>query len=320
MIEPRSKDIVLPSPLRRGDGVALVSPAYRAPMESVEATAEVLRGWGFEPVVGAHAARLEAGRYAGTEQERLADLRSAFGDPQIKAILCNRGGYGTLRLLESLRGEDFSAAPKWLIGYSDITTLLAMETCAGVAGIHGPMCTHIGPAGGGDRSSLLLRDLLLGEVPCYELPAHPQNRPGKAFGTLVGGNLCTFVPLLGTWADPTLEGPFVLFVEEVEESMHHIDRLFCMLRLRGVLERCAGVVLGDFTDCGAEFDYGSVEAMLLRFLEPYDIPVLCGFPAGHGTENLPLVMGAPVTVEVRGDGASLRFDIPLRQRTVCVSD
>ncbi len=160
---------------------------------------------------------------------------------------------------------------------------------------------------GQDESCLRLHDLLLGTVPAYKLPPHPLSRPGKASGTLVGGNLSTLVPLLETWADVTRRDGFILFIEEIEESMHHIDRMLHMLLLRGLAKRCRGIILGDFTGCAGEFTYGSVEEMIMRFLPDWGVPVLCGFPAGHGEVNLPLVMGAQATLEVRGDGAGLDF-------------
>ena len=170
-----------------------------------------------------------------------------------------------------------------------------------------------------------MRDLLLGKVPCYEVPVHKQNIEGRASGVLVGGNLCTFVPNLGSQADATQGKDLILFVEEVEESMHNIDRQMRILQMNGVLDRCKGIVLGEFTDCGTEFKDASgqtmsVEAMLHPLLEAYHIPVLCGFPGGHGDVNLPLVMGAPVTIDVRPDGATLQFDIDGEQRDVFTSD
>lgn len=306
----RTLTCTAPPSLQRGDRIALVSPSYLAPMDNITRTAEILREWGFEPVIGPNVGKLDAGQYAGTLEERVSDLRWALQDPGIKAILCNRGGYGTIQLLERLRPRDFAASPKWLIGFSDITTLLEMQNSAGLMAIHGPMCKQIARSGGEDEGSRALHGLLLGKHPHYELPPHPLNRPGTATGVLVGGNLCTFAANLDSWADTTRFDHLVLFIEEVEESMHHIDRLFQMLRLRGVLERCEAVILGEFTGCGAEFDYGSVEAMLLNYLKDYNIPVLCGFPAGHGDDNRPLVMGAPVRVVVRPDGAILHFNTP----------
>ena len=128
------------------------------------------------------------------------------------------------------------------------------------------------------------------------------------------------VPNVGSQADATKGKDLILFVEEVGESMHNIDRQMRILQMNGVLDRCKGVVLGEFTDCGSEFTYESVEAMLHELLVKYDIPVLCGFPAGHDDVNLPLVMGAPVTIDVRNDGATLQFDIEGVQREVNTAD
>ena len=185
--------------------------------------------------------------------------------------------------------------------------------------IHGTMSSFLA-AGGTDATSTLMRDLLMGQVPRYELPAHPQNIIGQAKGVLVGGNLCTFAPNLGTQADATKADDIILFIEEVGESMHNIDRQFNILAMNGVLDRCKGVILGSFVSCGNEFEYESVEAMLHPYLTAYNIPVMCGFPAGHDDINLPLVMGAPVTMDVRADGATLQFDIEGQQTEVHTSN
>ena len=136
----------------------------------------------------------------------------------------------------------------------------------------------------------------------------------------MGGNLCTFVPNLGSQADATKGKDIILFVEEVGESMHNIDRQMRVLQMNGVLDRCKGIVLGEFTSCGSEFTYESVEAMLHELLKAYNIPVMCGFPGGHGDVNLPLVMGAKVTLDVRADGATLQFNFDGEQQQVNTAD
>ena len=309
---------VAPAYLKPGDKVALVSPSYYSSMETALAAADTLRSWGYVPVIGPNVGKKYLEHYAGTVEERLADIRWALNDPDIKAILCLRGGYSTLHLVEGLPLKKLTASPKWLIGYSDITTLLSMEACAGVMSIHGVMGCNITGSGSihGEQSRMLLRDLLKGQVPRYELPAHKENILGRASGTLVGGNLATFAPLLGTQADAIGKTDIILFVEEVEETYHNIDRLFNMLKMSGVLAHCKGIILGDFTDCKNDVGYESVEAMLREYIAPYNIPLLCGFPAGHEKVNLPLVIGAPVTMDVRADGATLSFDIPGKQKTV----
>lgn len=309
-----------PDYLKAGDKVALISPSYFTPMENVEKTANVLRSWGLEPVIGPNVGKVVDGKYAGTVAERISDIRWALSDPDVKAILCNRGGYGTIQLIDQLLLSEVSAARKWIVGFSDISTLHGLWTRAGVMSIHGTMSSFLAK-GGTDATSTLMRDLLMGSVPRYEVPAHAQNIEGRASGTLVGGNICTFAPNLGTQADATKGNDLILFVEEVEESMHNIDRQMRILQMNGVLSRCKGIILGEFTDCGTEFKDAndktiSVEAMLHDLLAPYNIPVLCGFPGGHGDINLPLVMGAPVTIDVSTDGATLQFDIDGEQQTV----
>ena len=308
-----------PDYLKAGDKVALISPSYFTPMENVEKTADVLRSWGLEPVIGPNVGKVVDGRYAGTVAERVSDIRWALRDPDIKAIICNRGGYGTIQLIDELTLDELKASPKWLVGFSDISTLHGLLTRAGVMSIHGTMSSFLAK-GGTDATSTLMRDLLLGKVTRYELPTHPQNVTGKASGVLVGGNICTFAPNLGSQADATMGKDLILFVEEVEESMHNIDRQMRILQMNGVLDRCKGIVLGEFTDCGKEFTYESVEAMLHEMLKEYNIPVLCGFPGGHGDVNLPLVMGANVTIDVRPDGATLQFNIEGDQQQINTAD
>ena len=301
--------MIQPPFLQKGDKIALISPSYHTPMENVDTAAMILREWGFEPVVGPNVGKEYRGKYAGTPQERLSDLEWALRDPGIKAILCNRGGYGTIHLTTLLPQSLIAANPKWIIGFSDITTLHGIAARAGVMSIHATMCSLMAKSQGLGPTNTLLRDILLGTVPVYEAPAHPQSIPGHAAGTLAGGNLCTFTPLLGTDADATLGHDIILFIEEVEEDMSHIDRLINTLLLGGVFDRCAGVILGEFTDCKANLDYSSVEEMVCSYLKDRSIPVLCGFPAGHGDVNLPLLMGAPVTLDVTASGATLSFGV-----------
>lgn len=301
-----------PAYLKPGDKVALISPSYYCSVETAFQAADTLRSWGFVPLIGPNVGKQFMEHYAGTVEERLADLRWALRDPDIKAIICLRGGYSTLHLVEGLSLKELAASPKWLIGYSDITTLLSMEVCAGVMSIHGVMGSNIAnqDSVAVQQSCTVLRNLLQGQVPRYELSARKENIPGRASGTLVGGNLATFAPLLGTQVDAIGKNDIILFVEEVEETYHNIDRLFNMLKMSGVLAHCKGIVLGGFTDCKNDVGYESVEAMLREYILPYNIPLLCGFPAGHEKLNLPIVIGTTVTMEVRADGATLIFDIP----------
>ena len=309
-----------PDFLKPGDKIALISPSFYTSQENVEAASKILREWGFEPVVGPNVGKEYLGAYAGTLEERLSDLEWALRDRSIKVILCNRGGYGTIQMVGELPLKKLAAHPKWLIGFSDITTLHGMENRAGVMSIHGTMCSLMAKSKGQGMTNTLLRDLLFGTVPEYEVPAHPLNQTGRATGTLVGGNLYTFTPVLGTEADATLAQDIILFIEEVEENLSHIDRQINTLLLNGVFDRCKGVILGEFTDCEANLEYDSVEEMICSYLKDYNIPVLCGFPAGHDDVNLPLIMGAPVTLDVTASGATLSFNVEGKKKVVNTAD
>ena len=310
---------VQPAFLKAGDKVALISPSYYTPASTLQNAANVVRSWGLVPVLGPNSDKQLDGKYAGTPEQRASDVRWAVNDPEIKAIICNRGGYGSIQLINLLNTDEIQASPKWIVGYSDISTLHGLWNSAEVMSLHGTMSTFFA-SGGTTKTITMMRDFLLGIVPRYELPAHAQSIQGHAKGVLVGGNVCTFAPNIGTQADATRFDSLILFVEEVGESMHNVDRQMRILQLNGVLDRCCGVILGDFAGCGSEFTFPSCEAMLHEMLAPYHIPVLCGFPAGHGSMNLPLVMGARVTLDVRSNGATVQFNIDGTQQTVRTAD
>ncbi len=306
-----------PAYLNPGDKVAIISPAYNSPMEEIEKAAKTIEEWGFKPVIGPNSGKKHAGQYAGTVEERISDLRWALEDPEIKAIICSRGGYGTLQMVDKMTLKDFSSSPKWLVGFSDISTLLNMEACAGVMGIHGAMGLNLARKQDQkefDTSTSMLRFMLQGIIPNYEIVPHPMNLKGNASGILIGGNLSTIAPLLATQADYFSNNNFILLVEEVDETFHNIDRLFNTLKLSGVLAQCKGVILGDFTNCRADLGYESAESLIRGYIEPYKIPLICGFPAGHGSLNLPLLIGAPTTMNVTDSGATLLFDIPCKSK------
>ena len=299
-----------PAFLKKGDKIALLSPSYTTPDSNIQKTADVIREWGFEPVIGKNVDKLDAGKFAGTVEERASDFRAALKDTSIKAILCNRGGYGTIQLVDLIDPKLIQENPKWVIGYSDITTLHAMQTKAGIASIHGTMSSSIAKTGGDEDNSKLLRDLLKGDVPVYKVPSHKYNQNGTAKGILVGGNMSTFVPLIGASDIDVFQNEgIILFMEEIGENLRNIDRMFYSIELHGVMENVKGVILGEFVDSGTDLDYESAEAMLSKYLKKYDIPVMCGFPAGHDDVNLPIVMGAEVQMKVTDDGAMLAFDI-----------
>jgi muramoyltetrapeptide carboxypeptidase len=179
------------------------------------------------------------------------------------------------------------------------------------------MSSFIAENAGKDDNSTLLRDLLKGTVPTYKVPSHKFNQKGHGEGVLVGGNMATFVPLVGASdIDVFSNDGIILFLEEVGESLHNIDRMFNTLELHGVMENVKGVILGEFVSSGMDQDFESTEEMLSKYLKKYDIPVLCGFPAGHDDLNVPIVMGAMVTLDVDKNGGTVAFNIDGEKKTV----
>ena len=302
----QGKKIVQPPYLKAGDKIALVSPAYWVPQEALMQAAETIRGWGLQPIIGPHTNNLNVNAYAGTADERAADLLWALEDDSIKAVICSRGGYGSIHLLNRIPQEYFQQHPKWLIGHGDITMLLYAIAFAGVMCIHGPMAFQI--AGGQEPATSIIRNMLFGTLPQYIIPSHPYNRCGHAAGILVGGNLSSYSAVAGTKIYLAAKHDIILFIEEVEESLHNIDRLFYMLRLQYDFERVKGIVFGTFSSIKYDLQYGSVEQMLVAHLHEYEIPVCCGFPVGSNS-CIPLIEGAPCTLDVSIDKAVLSYNM-----------
>ena len=302
----QGKKIVQPSFLEKGDKVALVSPAYWVPQEALEQASEAIKSWGLQPVIGPHTNSLNVDAYAGTADERAADLLWALEDDTIKAVVCSRGGYGTIHLLNRIPQECYQQHPKWFIGHGDITTLLYTIVGAGVMCIHGPMAFQM--ASGQEPASSITRNILFGTVPQYKILGNPYNRIGHAEGILVGGNLSSYSSIAGTKYRLPSKQDIILFIEEVEEPLHNIDRLFYMLRLQLDFERVKGIIFGTFNSIKYDLQYGSVEQMLIAHLHDYDIPVCCGFPVGSNS-CIPLIEGAPCSLDVTTEKAVLTYNI-----------
>lgn len=302
----QGKKIIQPPYLEAGDKVALVSPAYWVPQEALQQAAEVMKSWGLQPVIGPHTNSLNVNAYAGTANERAADLIWALEDDTIKAVVCSRGGYGSIHLLNRIATDCYQQHPKWIIGHGDITILLSTIASAGLMSIHGPMAFQI--ASCQEPATSLTRNILFGTLPQYKIPSNPYNLVGHAEGILVGGNLSSYSAITGTKFHLPFKQDVILFIEEVEESLHSIDRLFYMLRLQLDFERVKGIIFGTFSSIKYDLQYGSVEQMLIAHLHEYEIPICCGFPVGSNS-CIPLIEGAPCSLDVAADKAVLTYNI-----------
>ena len=299
------EQIIFPSPLTKGDKIAIISPASHILPDYVDGACNAIAQMGFQPVVSNHC-KGQCGGYSGTIEQRLADFLEALHNPEVKAILCSRGGYGVVHLLEYLSADDIAENAKWLIGFSDISALHAAMVASGVASIHASMAKHLTQFGDDDEATVALFNILQGKLPTYQTPSHAFNKPGTASGTLTGGNMAVLCGLLDTDFDLLSRGD-ILFIEDVGEEVYKIERMLYNLRLSGVLPMIKGLIVGRFTDYRNPDGNGdSMEQMVKRMVEPYDIPVAFDFPVGHVDENMPLIEGAQVTLTV-ADTVTLQF-------------
>ncbi len=309
--KPPGHSLVRPPRLRAGDAVAVVSPSGPVAPDRLAAGVDVLTSWGLDVRVGAHAAgRLDRFAYLSADDEtRAAELTDAWCDPEVRAVVCARGGYGAQRMVDLLDWPALAAAgPKVLLGFSDVTTLhQAFGARLGLSTLHGPVVSSLGRADEPTRTHL--RSMLLDPVAGTSLTPVPATAlvPGAAEGVLVGGNLALLAAGVGTPGTMTAAGSIVV-LEDVAEDLYRVDRLLTQLLRSGWFDGVLGVVLGDFTDCGSP---AAVHDLALDRLGPLGVPVLAGVPFGHETRNLAFPLGVPAVLDADAGTLVLR-DAALR--------
>lgn len=295
----RTPDVVRPPALRPGDAVMLVSPSGPIRAERLARGVELLTGWGLRPVPAPNA-YARHGYLAGADELRAADLNAAFADPGIRGVICTRGGYGAQRMVDAIDMAAVRRDPKVVAGFSDITALqFALWRGARLAGVHGP-----GAAWRDERTPRRSAESLHAALTTTEPvtvtadPAEetfPVRVPGRATGTLLGGNLCLVAASLGTPDMPDLTGA-VLLVEDVQEPPYKVDRMLTQLRRSGALDGLAGVAVGQFTGCADGWDTTVVDVLTDR-LGDLGVPVLGGLPIGHGPGQLTVPVGTPAVLD-----------------------
>lgn len=299
--------MILPRPLKPGDTVAIVSPAGIINPVYVDGAADTLRTEGWKVVIGPHALG-KCGSYSGSAQERYDDLANALTDTAVRAIICSRGGYGAVHLLERLSRLPLADDPKWIVGFSDISALHALMISKGIASIHASMTKQLANGGENDANRQLF-NILRGEMPSYRFESDPRNRHGSAKGRLAGGNLAVLEGLAGTQFD-ILKPDNVLFIEDIAEPVYKIERILYRLRLAGVLPRLKGLIVGKFTEYEGDKNYREMEDMIAEMTAPYGYPVAFNVPIGHIDENLPIIEGVEVELDVMPDATLLDFKKP----------
>lgn len=292
--------------LNKGDKIAIVSPASAVDPEYIDGACRVLEAWGYIPLPGKHC-RNRLGYFSGSREERLEDFRTALHDPEIKAILCARGGYGTIHHAEHITAEEIRANAKWIIGFSDISVIHAICRCAGVPSIHASMAKHLAMFGADAPCNIALRNILEGNSTVYHIPSHKYNRTGTVSGEIVGGNLAVLSGLIGTPLDIFRPG-IILFMEDIGEPIYKVERMLYALRLSGVLGSLKGLIVGRFTDYREPDSNGeTMYGMIRRMVTDYNYPVAFDFPIGHIDDNHPIVEGGKATLCIDSNEVALSF-------------
>jgi muramoyltetrapeptide carboxypeptidase len=289
------RPLVIPPRLMPGDLIGVISPAGPVDPSGLMPDLDLLAARGYRIREAPHLYD-QNGYLAGDDASRLSDIHAMFLDQKVAALFCARGGYGCLRLLQGMDYDLIRAHPKIVVGYSDITALLmALYRETGMVTFHGPMVRGLSTITEASLAGLF--QVLSREEPLLLNPMQGAALvPGEAEGPLLGGNLSLICHLVGTPFLPSLEGA-ILFIEDCKEPLYRIDRMLTHLSLAGMLKGIAGLISGEFTDCG---DGAEIDRLLMDVASDLGIPLISGFPTGHGSNNLTLPVGMPVRLDTRG--------------------
>lgn len=298
--------MITPSTLQKGDTIAILATARKNIYDNLKPSIDLLHSWGLEVVIG-KTIGLDDNQLAGTDEQRAADFQQQLDNPNIKAIWCVRGGYGTVRMLDLLDFTKFKQNPKWIIGFSDVTVLHNHLNTLGYKTIHGIMPISIPKASA--EAVETMRIALFGEPLTYEIKADPMNRFGKASGVMVGGNLSILYSLLGSESAIDCTDK-ILFIEDLDEYLYHIDRMMMNLKRNGCLESIKGIVVGAMIKMNdSEIPWGKNALEIIEDVtKKYDIPVIYNFPAGHIQDNRALILGSQVSIDVNEKSSTVIFN------------
>ena len=298
--------MITPPYLQKGDTVAILATARKHIVKSMQPTIDLLEIWGLHVVVG-ESIGLEENQLAGSDEQRAADLQKQLNNPTIKAIWCARGGYGTVRVVDLIDFTAFKKSPKWLVGFSDVTVLHNHLNTMGYKSIHGIMPISLAKASKEAIESLRLS--LFGEPLQYSIDPHPMNRLGKASGELVGGNLSILYSLLGSPSAIDCADK-ILYIEDLDEYLYHIDRMMMNLKRNGCLESLKGIIVGSMTDMkDNDIPWGKNALEIVQDVtKQYNIPMIFNFPAGHIHDNRALILGNNVAIEVTENCSTVVFE------------
>ena len=296
---------VAPPYLKPGDTIAITCPAGPADIEDLQPCLNALQNWGYKVRFGNTVGK-KWQRFGGTDDERAADMQRLINDKTVDAIMFGRGGYGIMRMMDSINWDSFVQHPKWLIGYSDITAFHChVNNVLGIPTLHADMGNGFGPDD--DIAADSLQQVLRGKPINYTVGGFSKNRAGTATGKLVGGNLSLIYAMQGSKSAIETEGK-ILVIEDVSEYKYTVDRMLMNLKRSGKLDNLAGLIVGGFTATKADTEGNfpmSMEEIIFEKVKEFEYPVCFHFPCGHQKENLALKLGVNYSLSITKNKVSL---------------
>jgi muramoyltetrapeptide carboxypeptidase len=297
-----------PPYLKRGDRIGIIAPARKVSEREIQPAVNLFRSWGLEVALGENLFN-EYNQFSGFDDERAEDLQNMLNNRSIKAVVCARGGYGTVRIIDRINFAVFAEEPKWIAGFSDATALHShINTNYGIETLHAEMPFNFPKDGSSNLSTESLRRCLFGEGIEYTFGISHCSRKGSCKGALTGGNLSMIYSLTGSKSDINTEGK-LLFIEDLDEYLYHIDRMMMNLKRSGKLDRLAGLIVGGMTEMNDNsIPFGkTAERIIYEAVSEYSYPVCFGFPSGHLQENAALIMGREAQLDIDERNFRLRF-------------
>lgn len=298
--------MIQPPPLQTGDKVAIVATARCIAKIDLKPAVDLLKSWGLQAVLGSSIG-LQKHQFAGSDEERAEDLQQQINDPNIKAIWCAKGGYGSIRILDLVDFSILKTQPKWLIGYSDVTAIHLHLQSLGIASLHAQMAQGIEEKSA-STSDELKQVLLGGKLQIEYASKHPNQVNGEVKAEVLGGNLSVLYSAIGSNSMPDFTGK-ILFIEDLDEYLYHIDRMMQNLKRSGLLGKISGLIVGGMNDMNDNaIPFGqTAEDIIYEAVKDLNIPVAFGFPAGHLETNLPVIFGKNAQLSVTSERVQLIY-------------
>ena len=301
--------MIIPQKLKIGDKIGVISTARKISLQELAPAITILESWGLEVALGKNIFKGDH-QFAGTIKQRSIDLQNMIDNEDIKAILCARGGYGSVQIIDNIDFSSLRKSPKWIVGFSDITVLHSHLNNLGFATLHATMPINF--ATNTDKSMESLKNVLFGNEKHIEYKIHPFNKYGKVEAEIVGGNLSILYSLFGSPSDINTDRK-ILLIEDVDEYLYHVDRMIMNLKRNGKLEKLKGMIVGGMSDMNDnDISFGeTAEEIILKHTRDYDFPICFGFPAGHLDDNRAIKFGVKSKLEITPKKVILSSNIHL---------